>query len=278
MIEWISQNAKVLNFFTNLGVLIVWLGYAQLLYLGFSRQRRPRLIINRGKRKDIDALCIVSNMSAESIFIEYIIAELETSEGTITMDVTDFDQEYEEGDEERQQHSSSPGTVRENTRQGPLGSGDFLHVGTFSNLLERLARDEGIKMDGHRPQGELTFKHLTIRLIGVYGPEDMPIGAERSFELFTNEDFRSLTPNSWDTKRLSSFRQRRKLRKIMQELNDRNFSSSSNLRQIDSEEDDYNKDSPTQNDDKNDDEQGEDKGERSQEETRQAAAKASREE
>ncbi|WP_227367468.1 hypothetical protein [Halomonas sp. M20] len=265
MLDWISQNAKVLTFFTNLGVLLVWLGYAQLLYLGFSRQRRPRLIINRGKRKDIDALCIISNMSAESVFIEYIIADLQTSEGTITMDVTDFDQEYEEGDEERQQNASSLGNVNENTRQGPLGSGGFLHVGTFSNLLERLARDEGIKMDGHRPEGDLTFQHLTIRLIGVYGPEDMPIGAERSFELFANEDFRSLTPDSWDTKRLSSFRQRRKLRKTMQELNDKSFSSSSKFRHLN-------------NGDKNDsdDKKGE-KG-RSQEETREDAAEASREE
>nr|WP_299243530.1 hypothetical protein [uncultured Halomonas sp.] len=256
MIEWISQNSKVLNFFTNLGVLLVWLGYAQLLYLGFKRQRRPRLIINRGKRKDIDALCIISNMSAESIFIEYIIADLETSEGTITMDITDFDQEYEEGDEDREQRSSSLGTVSENTRQGPLASGDFLHIGTFSHLIERLARDEGIEMDGHRPKGDLRFQHLTIRLIGVYGPEDMPIGAERSFELFTDDDYDTVTPNSWDTKRLSSFFQRRKLRKLMQELNDKNFSSSSNLRQV--EDKDENED------------------EKDQEETREAAAEASK--
>lgn len=256
MLDWISQNAKVLTFFTNLGVLVVWLGYAQLLYLGFTRQRRPRIIINRGKKKDIDALCIISNMSAESIFIEYIIAELETSEGTITMDVTDFEQEYEEGDEEKQENSSSLGTVSENTRQGPLASGNFLHIGTFSQLIKRLAKDEGIEMDGHRPQGDLRFQNVTVRLIGVYGPEDLPIGAERNFELFVNADFRALSPSTWDTKSLASLRQRRKLRKTMQDLNDKNFSASSNFRHI-----------------KNEDENEED-----QEETREAAAEASKQE
>ncbi|MGC3873658.1 hypothetical protein ACPF7Z_10350 [Halomonas sp. GXIMD04776] len=256
MFDWISQNSKVLTFFTNFGMLIIWLAYAQLLYMGFRRQRRPRLIINRGKRKDIDALCIISNMSAEAIFIEYIIAELKTSEGTITMDVTDFDQEYEEGDEEKQDNPYSLGSVRENTRQGPLESGNFLHIGSFSELIKRLARDEGIEMKGHRPKGDLHFQRLTIRLIGVYGPEDMPIGAERSFDLFDNDNFCALTPASWDTKRLSSIRQRRKLKKKMQSLNERNFSSSSNFRHVADEESD----------------QGE------QEATREAAAKASKEE
>ncbi|SHF35521.1 hypothetical protein SAMN02745148_02403 [Modicisalibacter ilicicola DSM 19980] len=257
MLEWISQNSKVLSFFTNLGILIIWLAYAQLLYMGFRRQRRPRLIINRGKKKDIEALCIISNMSAEAIFIEYIIADLETSEGTITMDVTDFDQEYTEGDENRKRDTSPGlGGVRENTRQGPLESGDFLHIGTFAELIKRLARDEGIEMEGHRPTGDLRFQRLTIRLIGVYGPEDMPIGAERSFDLFDNDNFCSLTPATWDTKRLSSPWQRRKLRKTMQSLNERNFSSSSNFRHVADEESD----------------------ESDQEETREAAAEASRKE
>ena len=34
-------------------------------------------------------------------------------------------------------------------------------------------------MDGHMPQGGLEFTHLTLRLIGIYGPQHKPIGAER---------------------------------------------------------------------------------------------------
>lgn len=233
MFNWISQNSQALTVLTNVGTLLIWLVYAQLLYLGFRRQRRPRLIINRGKKKDIDALCIISNMSAEPVFIDYIIAELKTSAGTIKVDVTDFDQAYSEGDEEQGGSSGSPepGPVGENTRQGPVGSGDFLHIGTFDDLLKRLAKSGGVELVGHRPQEEdIQFRSLTIRLIGVYGPEDMPVGAERSFDLIDNEHGCTLMPSTWDTKRLSSPLQRRRLRKEVTELNASNFTSSSTIK------------------------------------------------
>ena len=234
MFEWIAQHKAVLTVFTNLGTLCIWLVYAQLLYWGFRRQRRPRLIINRGKQKDINALCIISNMSAESIFIEYIIAELETNHGTIVMDVTDFEMQYNEGEsveKDGERPSTHDRPLAENTRQGPLGSGDFLHIGTFDGLIRRMARDEGIEMEGHRPCGDLEFRSLTIRLIGIYGPEDMPIGAVRSFRLQDNDRYCSLTPTSWDTRRLASRRERRQLRREVQKLNSTNFSVSSSFQQ-----------------------------------------------
>jgi len=243
MYNWIAEHQNVLSVLASLASVIIWLVYAQLLYLGFRRQRSPRLIINRGRNKDINALCLISNMSAESVFIEYIIVELETSEGTITMDVTDFEQEYTEGDEDpdgrRGQSSAEQLSVDgvENTRQGPIEPGGFLHIGTFCELIQRLARDEGIRMSGSVPQGDLEFTRLTLRLIGIYGPENMPIGAERSFDLKVGESRFALRPASWDTKQLASILQRRKLRKTVEKLNATDFSSSSSFRHVDQEKD-----------------------------------------
>lgn len=252
MYDWVADHQKVLSVCASFGSVIIWLVYAQLLYLGFRRQRSPRLIINRGRNKDINALCLISNMSAEAVFIEYIIAELETSEGTITMDVTDFEQEYDEGDEDpggqRSQSLSNKRSlnVMDNIRQGPMESGGFLHIGTFSELIQRLARDEGIRMHRDAPQGDLEFTRLTLRLIGIYGPENMPIGAERSFDLTLNADTLSLRPASWDTKRLASLWQRRKLRKTVEKLNATDFSSASSFRHVDREEDVENRSSAEQ--------------------------------
>ncbi len=242
MYRWIAEHHQVLSVGASFGSLLVWLVYAQLLYLGFRRQRSPRLIINRGRNKDINALCLISNMSAESVFIEYIIAELETSDGTIAMDVTDFEQEYNEGDEDDEQRTRPSQTqlslnATENTRQGPIEPGGFIHIGTFCELVQRLARDEGIQMAGDVPQGTLEFHRLTLRLIGIYGPEHMPVGAERSFDLRVSGNQFGLRPESWDTKQLASIRQRWKLRKTVEKLNAMDFSSSSSLRRVDREED-----------------------------------------
>ncbi|MEQ3723305.1 hypothetical protein [Alcanivorax sp.] len=232
MLDWIAQHEKSLSVIASFSSVLIWLVYAQLLYLGFRRQRSSRLIINRGRNKDISALCLISNMSAESVFVQYIIAELHTSQGVITMDVTDFEQEYNKGDEDEEQRNNDTSgviDVTENTRQGPIRPGGFSHIGTFRELVERIARCEDINMDGHVPQGDIEFTHIKIRLIGIYGPENKPIGAERGFDLTYNEDQFSLRPSSWDTKQLSSMRQRRNLHKIVDSLNATNFSSSSSF-------------------------------------------------
>ncbi|BAP14560.1 hypothetical protein AS19_17090 [Alcanivorax sp. NBRC 101098] len=238
MLSWIAEHQKSLSVIASFSSVLIWLVYAQLLYLGFRRQRSPRLIINRGRNKDINALCLISNMSAESVFIQYIIAELHTSQGVITMDVTDFEQEYNQGDEDPEKRTHRSGSssgvmeVTENTRQGPVKPGGFSHIGTFSELVQRLARDEGIEMDGHMPKGDLEFNHIKLRLIGIYGPENKPIGAERGFDLAYNANQFALSPTSWDTKQLVSLRQRHKLHKIVENLNATNFSSSSSFRRV----------------------------------------------
>ena len=46
--EWLSSNSSAISAVTSFFTLLVWLFYAQLLYLNFRRQRQPKIIINRG--------------------------------------------------------------------------------------------------------------------------------------------------------------------------------------------------------------------------------------
>ncbi|MEA1081099.1 hypothetical protein [Marinobacter qingdaonensis] len=233
--NWLSQHHQSITALTSIATLMIWLVYAQLLYKGYRRQRRPRLIINRGKSKDINALCIISNMSAEPVFIEYIVAELQTSHGTIVMDVTDLERGYDdqgkpEGVEQEGQRPIAD-VVRDNTRQGPLESGGYLHIGTFRDIVERVAKAADIELQGYRPTNGIEFQWLTIQLIGIYGPEDLPMGAERSFKLHAADDQCDLTPDSWDTKHQNSRLQRYRLRRKLKTLNESPFRASSGLQQ-----------------------------------------------
>lgn len=233
MTSWIEENQAVLSILISFATLLVWLVYAQLLFSGFRRQRTPGLIINRGKKKDLDALCIISNMSKEAIYVEYIIAVLETSRGTITMDVTDFERSYaeerENEDGNRQSIATTPKGVHENTRQGPLLSGDFMHIGTFNDVVRRLARQAEIPMRGFCPEGDLQLEHLTIQIIALYGPDSRPISASRSFEINSNEEVGTLTPASWRTQQGVSFLHRRRLSRIVDEMNETNFTMRSTI-------------------------------------------------
>lgn len=234
MIEWIKDNQGVVSVGVSIATLLIWIIYAQLLYLGFRRQRTPRMLINRGRKKDLDALCIISNMSQEAIYVEYILAKLETSRGTVVMDVTDFEQEFTDEDSESQESRRketpiTPQELRENTRQGPLLSGEYMHIGSFRDLVLRLAHDAGIPMQGSLPDTDIEFTCLTIELIALYGPEPRPVNARRSFYIKSTKDGVTLVPTSWNTQHGISFLRRRRLSKIVNDMNETNFYMSSTI-------------------------------------------------
>lgn len=231
MFDWLFSHGDNVSVLTDIGTLLIWLVYAQLLYFGFRRQRRPRLLINRGRKKDINALCIISNMSAEPVFIQHIIAELETSHGVVCVDVTDRTERYSDDDENRKENDSSLTSdsspiVRDGSHQGPLGSGNFVHIDSFGALIRRLAYDGGFEMEGYRPLNDVVFLSLTIRIICIYGSEDLPVGAERRFEFIDRQLGRGLVPATWDTKRLSSPWQRRRLCREIKQWNSKDGSPS----------------------------------------------------
>ena len=234
MIDWILANQVLFNAGVSAVTVIIWVIYAQLLYFGFRRQRTPRMLINRGRKKNLDALCIISNMSQEAIYVEYIIATLKTSRGTVIMDVTDFEQDSTEEREDengnRQMVSVVPPDLRENTRQGPLLSGEFMHIGTFKEVVKRLTGEAGIPMRGSLPDADIELESLTIELIALYGPEPRPVNARRKFKIKSDENSATLVPTSWQTQHGISFLRRRRLSKIVDEMNETNFSMSSTIR------------------------------------------------
>lgn len=234
MLEWIKDNQAVVSVGVSIATLLVWVIYAQLLYFGFRRQRTPRVLINRGRNKDLDALCIISNMSQEAVYVEYILATLETSRGKVVMDVTDFEQdpteEREDEDGNRQRVSVIPQDIRENTRQGPLLSGEFMHIGTFNDVVRRIAREAQIPMRGNLAEGDIEFECLTIEIIAMYGPEPRPVSATRSFYINSEQAGGTLIPASWQTSQGMSFLRRRKLSKLVDDMNQTNFVMNSTIR------------------------------------------------
>ncbi len=228
MLDWIKENPTLIELVTGVGTLVIWLAYAQLVYSGFRRQRRPALMINRGGSKNIDALCLISNMSSEAIFLQYIMVELHAAGQTITMDMTDRDARATKEEQGTEKSTSSVNRVfTESSHEGPLESSEFLHIGSFRDLVLRLERY--VDMNDILPaigQGE-DKSTLTIRLIATYGPEDRPVGAERSFDLERSGEDIFMRPQTWNTVRLSSRRQRRQLLKTINEYNDRTSSATS---------------------------------------------------
>lgn len=195
--EWLSEHGSAISAITSICTLFVWVFYAQLLYAGYARQRRPRIIINRGKGIGMEALCLISNMSNEAIYVQHLIAVLHTREGSYSLDVVEYQQE---GDDQEE------GCYR--THQGPLDSGDYLHVQSFNSILQQIVSYWDID-DAVLEQEGLS---LGIRVVAIYGSEDMPTGAWRTFQLdLAAPPTRQLLPTTIDTHRMNSKRERKRV-------------------------------------------------------------------
>jgi len=211
-VNWLSQHSSSITALTNIGTLLVWLFYAQLLYLNFRRQRQPKIIINRGGGRSLKARCIISNMSPEAIFIEHIIAVLYTDKERYSKNLTDVEG-LEECDNVKNQ-------LVEMTRQGPMGSGSYTDIGFFEDIISRVLKAHGIPADGCRTTDGTELKAIELRIIAIYGSEDTPVGSLRKFNIKMDEQTSALIPTSWITKRYASLLQRHKVQKWIREMRD----------------------------------------------------------
>lgn len=202
MLEWMRQNSDLLSTLANYGTLLVWVFYAQLLYSGFRRQRRPRILINKGVGfRDLDSPCLICNMSQESIFIQFIMVRLKTNQGTYSVPATD----PEEGAVAEEDAPTA-------TRQGPLASGSCFRLRSFQRLLTKAAEEANIETEGYIPTDpEIEFQKLELCVVYIYGPQDEPLGASREFDFRCDRDRKtiSLSPSTIDTNRMTSMKHRR---------------------------------------------------------------------
>ena len=217
MLEWLNNNSGALSAIASFCTLGVWLFYAQLLYLGFARQRRPRILINRGRSKSPDGMCLVSNMSSEAIFVSHVVGVLHTSQGEYACDLTDYTRTDDSGEGQKAEHA---------TRQGPLDSGGYHQICSFREIIDHIA--EGHELDIDREtltlEGEM-LRMLEIRLIAIYGSENRPLGAYRCFMLekqdldphIKNQDCH-IVPTSFDTHRLSRRWHQKRIRQWLESL------------------------------------------------------------
>ncbi|MEZ0167285.1 hypothetical protein AB8841_01105 [Microvirga sp. TS319] len=179
-------------------MLLVWIAYLQVFVSSYRRQKRSNILINRGAGSGLEARCLISNMSAEVIYIESLIATVETAKGRWSCPVT----EVLEGRSD----------LDLKTRQGPLQAGRLIDVGSFRSLAEP-ALQSGAEPQGADPSYCLeNLVALEIKVIAVHGSEDLLAGAKRRFDLIRREDRLLLRGHTVGTQQIRSRREREELR------------------------------------------------------------------
>ncbi len=176
MIEWLEENQQILSpgdQRLHLAGLVV-LRPAAAAQLQAAAQTQPDH--QPGRRQGLGSLCLISNMSAEPVFINQLMVLIDTSKGTLEVDITDIRHGIED--------DATPDlAIHQITHQGPLRTGDFVHIGTFQGMVRQVCETHGIALKGLCPVGDWHFHALEIRAAAFYGSERHPLGITRRFRL-----------------------------------------------------------------------------------------------
>lgn len=207
MLNWINDNSGALNFLTNIGMLGIWGFYLQLFLVSYRRQRKAKIIVNRGAGNGIDAHCLVSNMSAQAVYMQSILVTVRAADGSWTGAITNVDSD--EGTE-------SDIVARRGQRQGPLEAGAFVDLGPYEKLMyQGLAHALGDHDSMPRVDD---IRTIEIIILAIYGSEDLMVGARRRFDIDRGRGMvPQLKPCSISTEQLGGRRHRRWLEGLMRD-------------------------------------------------------------
>ncbi len=212
--QWISNNSQWLNVIIQAGMLLVWMFYAQLLLSSFRRSRRAKLILDQGTGRGLKSLCLMANMSSESVFIQVVVAALYNEEDRVSRDITDV--KVRSRDEDAGAEDGVSGQQAE-AIQGPLQSGSYVELGTFGDIIDSVMHKREDTRHGERERYADQYS-LELTIIVTFGPENQPIGFRRCFEFSRSETgIQLVRATTIDTQRLAGPRDRRQMRRWLQQ-------------------------------------------------------------
>ena len=133
--SWIAENHQLIAALTSIGMLVVWITYLQLFLASYRRQRKATILIRLGQGGGLDAHCLVTNMSAEPIYLHTLVAQLDGPDGPLACPITEFDGE-------------DPAAVHERMAQ------------VLDECLDQIAEIQGLFVDVVEELVDLTFRKI----------------------------------------------------------------------------------------------------------------------
>jgi hypothetical protein len=208
MLELLQANAPIVSAAASLGTLCIWAVYLQIFVGGHRRQVKPMLVINHGEGRALNAHCLVTNMSREPVHIQSVVAKVTTAGNTYTAYITDAEDIRRSGVDTGWQRM---------TRQGPLQPGTMVDMGTFDCIIE-YAEANAIEAGEHLA-GKLDdiAEGIEITILGIYGSEDLLIGATRKFNLTKSGGGSAIRSSQALTRQITRRRERKRLLKELNE-------------------------------------------------------------
>lgn len=196
MLSWLDDHSSPLNLLANVGMLLVWVFYFQLLLTNYRDQERPKLLINRGGGTGWDSRCLVTNMSQKVVYLYAVVVRVGIEDRHWQSVVT----ERRDLDGDR-----SAAENRDRIGQGPLGTGEMIDLGRIRDLVDLAATAE---TGDRKDLDPARIDSVEIKVAALYDSEDVVIGASRRFDVL---DDGRLRPETIYTRQIRARRHRKVL-------------------------------------------------------------------
>lgn len=208
MQQWIAANFQVLSLAISTCSVLVWVVYLQVYVRAYRRQRRFKILINRSHGRGLKTSCLVSNMSSEAIYVQSLVAVVESPDNRWECPLTDLSTLNEH-------ESAHSGAGSLPTRQGPLAAGAVRNMGTYKSLIEHVLM---YNTDHPVEPTDEVYESLTsfeVTVLGVYASEDLMVGARRKFDLKHTDGKSELIAQTITAEQIRSKRERRALTTLL---------------------------------------------------------------
>ncbi|WP_313602771.1 hypothetical protein [Rhizobium sp.] len=208
MLELLQANAPIVSAAASIGTLCIWAVYLQIFVGGHRRQIKPMLVINHGEGRALNAHCLVTNMSKDPVHIQSVVARVLVGGKTYSAYITDAEDIRRSGIDTGWQRM---------TRQGPLQAGTMADMGTFDCIIE-YAEASALDAGEHFSEKlDEAAEAIEITILGIYGSEDLLIGATRKFELARSHTGTGIRASEALTRQITRRHERKRLLKELNE-------------------------------------------------------------
>lgn len=200
-LDWLKNNSNLISTLTTLATLVVWTVWLQLMYSDYRRRRQPRIVIHQTQGIGPESHCLLVNLSQEVIHVQCVRAAAVGKESESSLPL---------GSVADSAKDLGPLELENVIRQGPLAQGQFILLGSFEEILERLvdqSPEEGRQwLSSAAMHGVHTVE---IRVAAIYGESAGSVGARRRFLLNAKEEELGVRPANLYTEQLYTRRKKK---------------------------------------------------------------------
>lgn len=197
--------------FVEVGTFFIWVAFAQVFFLKYKRQRKPRFIIHM-EGYDLHSMKLVwTNMSADPVYIRNIFITVERGDKREhSWTVYNFDNLHSGKTDIKEVHGEN---VSGREYQGTVLSGGCagLKIGWMFNPCYS-------NREGKAPLSPISVKQgdvVNIFFVFFHGADKRLMGASRRFRFFEGFNDGFFTPLGWNTVSWSTTYERKKLMRAL---------------------------------------------------------------